>query len=157
MENFIFLGGEKKLFQFNLINNKERCKYKMENDIINLIIRIVKLFFSKIPYSFEALSGVIAFLAYYNILLGLYSRIKGEKSKKTVNTGIRIFSCVWVIICMVFAYRGNLAYFVISMQGMYIARDAFGFAVNTENFDKTHFILGLFFLLLFLTIKIVKR
>ena len=58
---------------------------------------------------------------------------------------------------MVFAYRGNLAYFVISMQGMYIARDAFGFAVNTENFDKTHFILGLFFLLLFLTIKIVKR
>ena len=64
MENFIFLGGEKKLFHFNLINNKERCKYKMEKDIINLIIRIVKLFFSKIPYSFEALSGVIAFLAY---------------------------------------------------------------------------------------------
>lgn len=128
----------------------------MEHEIISMITRLVKLFFAKIPYSFVALSAALAFLAYYGILLGLYKRIKKEESKKTVNTWIRIFSCFWAIVCMVSAYRSSLAYFVIGMQGMYISRDAFGFAVETENFDKTHFILGIIFLLTFLTGKIVR-
>ena len=128
----------------------------MEHEIISIITQLVKLFFAKIPYSFEVLSGVLAFLAYYNILLGLYKRIKKDESKKSVNAWIRIFSCFWAIVCMISAYRSSLAYFVIGMQGMYISRDAFGFAVETENFDKTHFILGIIFLLTFLTGKIVR-
>ena len=123
----------------------------MEHEIISIITQLVKLFFAKIPYSFEVLSG-----AYYNILLGLYKRIKKDESKKSVNAWIRIFSCFWAIVCMISAYRSSLAYFVIGMQGMYISRDAFGFAVETENFDKTHFILGIVFLLIFLTGKIVR-
>lgn len=54
----------------------------MEHKIIELITSLVKLFFSKIPYSYEVLAGVIGFVSYYDILLGLYRRVKKEESKK---------------------------------------------------------------------------
>jgi hypothetical protein len=119
-------------------------------------MRLVRLFFAKIPYSFEVLAGVLGFLAYYNILLGLYKKIKKEESRKLVNIGIRIFSCFWAIVSMIFAFKGGVSHFAIGIMSMYIARDGFGFSVETENFDKIHFILGILFLLSFVSGKIVR-
>lgn len=128
----------------------------MEHKIIELITSLVKLFFSKIPYSYEVLTGVIGFVSYYDILLGLYRRVKKEESKKIVNISIRITSCFWAIVSMIFAFKGGVVYFTIGILSMYVVRDGFGFSVETENFDKTHVILGVLFLLSFITGRIVR-
>ena len=128
----------------------------MEHKIIELITSLVKLFFSKIPYSYEVLAGVIGFVSYYDILLGLYRRVKKEESKKIVNISIRITSCFWAIVSMIFAFKGGVVYFTIGILSMYVARDGFGFSVETENFDKTHVILGILFLISFITGRIVR-